>query len=99
MRLTFEDGYFVLKGATGVFSEWEKIDNLTYRTNSIKLAKRFKSLSTFRAQKIFDKAFVKFYEAPSLREFTFLDPHQIDGVRWILSRSRTYPAHAPGAGK
>ena len=29
----------------------------------------------------------------------FLDPHQIGGVQWILTRSRSYLAHAPGAGK
>lgn len=29
----------------------------------------------------------------------FLDPHQKDGVRFILTRSRSYLAHAPGAGK
>lgn len=43
---------------------------------------------------------MKFYEPPFEKNLPdFLDPHQREGVRWILSRSRSYLAHAPGAGK
>ena len=103
MRLTFEAGYFILhleKFCTlSNVAYWEKIDPRTYRTNSIKAANKFRARADEKAQRIFEKVFVKFYPEPDLSSLTFLDPHQIDGVRHILTRSRSYLAHAPGAGK
>lgn len=103
MRLTFEAGYFVLHldrfEKLPRLEHWETIDPKTYRTNSVKAAKRFKALADDKAQRIFEKIFVKFYPEPDLSGLTFLDPHQIEGVRHILTRSRSYLAHAPGAGK
>lgn len=103
MQLTFQDGHFVLH-LTGFtkpvrMEYWEKIDAATFRTTSIKAAKRFIVKADDKAQKIFNKALVKFYDSPNVSRLTFLDPHQIEGVNWILTRSRSYLAHAPGAGK
>lgn len=103
MQLTFSDGHFVLylSGFTkpARMEYWETIDPKTFRTTSIKAAKRFFTKADDKALKIFSKALVKFFEAPNVSRLTFLDPHQIEGVTWILTRSRSYLAHAPGAGK
>ena len=103
MQLSFDKGYFVLylSGFTRPvrLEYWEKIDDRTFRTTSIKAAKRFRDKSDDKAEKIFRRVFVKFYPEPNVSRLTFLDPHQVEGVKWILTRSRSYLAHAPGAGK
>ncbi len=50
------------------------------------------------AEKVLNRILVRRYPPPE-RLPTFLDPHQIEGVKFILARSRAYLAHAPGAGK
>lgn len=87
MRLTFKNEQFLL------------IDGFSERTLDFKAAAGYKAHADERAAKILDRAFVKQYPLPSAPLPLFLDAHQIDGVRWILSRSRSYLAHAPGAGK
>lgn len=74
-------------------------------TTSVPAAARFRPDADDIAEKVFNRVFVKTYLAPPralpvsfLNEFA-LDPHQVDGVNWILTRSRSYLAHAPGAGK
>jgi SWI/SNF-related matrix-associated actin-dependent regulator 1 of chromatin subfamily A len=100
MRLTFERGYFILSGVDkSAVDDWEKIDSDTFRTNSLRVAKRFRRRADKKAEAVFTKAFLQRYDVPTLPRLDFLDPHQLDGVRWILSRSRSYLAHAPGAGK
>lgn len=51
------------------------------------------------ARFVIDRTFAKFYPTPHLPPLKFLDRHQREGISWILSRSRSYLAHAPGAGK
>lgn len=65
---------------------------------NLKEAVGVRELADKRAARIIDRALVKSYPfSGSLPPF--LDAHQVDGVRWILTRSRSYLAHAPGAGK
>ena len=73
--------------------------------NSIRLIKSYKAAAGLRqyadpkAERVLQRLFVKHYPAPTSPLPSFLDAHQHDGVRWILTRSRSYLAHAPGAGK
>lgn len=103
MRLTFEQGFFTLH--LDQFEKlprlelWEQIDPKTYRTRYVKAARRFRERADDKARKIFEKVFVKFFPEPDVSRLTFLDPHQLAGVRHVLTRSRSYLAHAPGAGK
>lgn len=105
MRLSFDQGYFILDVERGIHAdkpaprEWEKIDARTFRTNDLRVAKVYRAHADLKAERIFAKVFLKRYQAPDLSRLDFLDPHQIDGVRHILTRSRSYLAHAPGAGK
>ena len=64
-----------------------------------KTAIRYQQYADSTARKVLDRILVKKYFAPNPLLPAFLDPHQKEGVRWILSRSRSYLAHAPGAGK
>lgn len=68
-------------------------------TTDLKAAVKYKQYADPKAQKIFDRILVKRYELPKLPPLSFLDLHQREGVKWILTRSRSYIAHAPGAGK
>lgn len=81
---------------------------LTYENNefthggrvvSLGEAARLRAHADRSARNVLGRAFVKRYPAPSGRLPTYLDPHQVDGVSWVLTRSRSYLAHAPGAGK
>lgn len=65
----------------------------------LKSAVRFRRFADTTALKVFDRVLVKFYDAPTLPPLPFLDAHQLEGVKWILTRSRSYLAHPPGAGK
>lgn len=70
-----------------------------YVTTDLKAAVRFRRVADIAAEKVFTRTLVKHYPLPSRRLPSFLDPHQRAGVEWILTRSRSYLAHAPGAGK
>lgn len=86
-KLTFANEKFILfkDGVKTEISDFEK-------------AVRYREYADVQAEKILDRAFVKYY--PVVYELPkFLDAHQKEGVKWILSRSRSYLAHAPGAGK
>lgn len=87
-KLTYNDGQFVLveKDTKTVFTDF-------------KAAARFRRIADKRALRILDRAFVKHFPVPSAPLPLFLDPHQKEGVLWVLTRSRSYLAHAPGAGK
>jgi len=102
MWLTWEGGKFVLENdlrlALGI-DVWEVMSDGRCATNDFKAAAKFRAFASSKAQKILNRAFVKRYPAPASPLPPFLDPHQIDGVRWVLTRSRSYLAHAPGAGK
>lgn len=102
MRLTFVNGKFVLDTPDRMFpgfGDFWKCDEDGYCTTSVPAALRFRKFADSQAKKVFNRALVKFYAYPSAELPSFLDPHQRDGVEWILTRSRSYLAHAPGAGK
>lgn len=103
LSLKFNKGYFYLHGDAKISSDdasfWEKVDQNYFRTQSLKAAAAFRHHSDGQAFRVFDRAFAKQYDLPRLPSLTFLDPHQQAGVRWILSGSRRYLAHPPGAGK
>lgn len=103
MTLSFKDGYFYLETSVRHFTarpdEWQIVEPGLYRTTNLKEAAAFRSKASKLCEKVFDRAFVKFYGTPRLPSLLFLDPHQRDGLKWVLSRSRSYLAHPPGAGK
>lgn len=101
MNLTFNSGQFFLASTSPpkLNDSWIKVDNELWVTKNLKAAAQFRRHSDDRCEKVFNRAFNKYYDAPSVPPLLFLDPHQIEGVKWILSRSRSYLAHAPGAGK
>ena len=65
----------------------------------LKAAAALREHADVTAKKVFSRALNRLYDLPALPPLSFLDPHQIEGVKWILSRKRSYLAHAPGAGK
>lgn len=103
--LTYSEGRFIFKDAS--FSDlamldrkiWRPIDVVDFATTDIRAAVQFRKRADFKAEKIFNRAFVKRYSLSETPLPDFLDDHQISGVCHILSRSRSYLAHAPGAGK
>lgn len=108
VTLTFNntDRYFYLHGERPFTDEncdtrpcWNRVDLLTLQTSNLGAAARFRPYADDIAEKVFTRAFSRELPAPPLPQLTFLDPHQKDGVKWILTRSRSYIAHAPGAGK
>lgn len=101
--LTFKFGKFVLTGNSvepeALHELWEYTGARKWVTTDLKAAAQFKRHADERAVKIFNRAFVKRYPRPTEPLPLFLDPHQVQGVEWVLTRSRSYLAHAPGAGK
>jgi len=105
MTLTFIDNSFQLQFPTqkiaeklAVSSAWA-YHGTYFKTDSFQAAAKFRRVADEAAEKILKRAFVDFYEAPLSPLPSFLDPHQVEGVNWVLTRSRSYLAHAPGAGK
>src|SRR5665213_1924623 len=104
-ELTFSvsDRYFYLRTLSGLdalpVDVWEAVDLHTLRTSNLKAAAAFRPHADETCERVFNRAFNKAYEAPRLPQLSFLDPHQREGVEWILTRARSYLAHAPGAGK
>jgi SWI/SNF-related matrix-associated actin-dependent regulator 1 of chromatin subfamily A len=102
MRLTFRNNQFVLLDApaTPAGEDWKLAGSKEYVTTNASAAVRFRRSADSIAERVFSRAFVKHYPLPTWPLPSFLDdPHQFDGVKWILTRSRSYLAHAPGAGK
>lgn len=99
--LTFKNGSFVLNSGSAKITTpgWERRDSSSFVTNSLRAAAAFKSNADEIAKKVFKRNFNLLYETPALPSLDFLDAHQIEGVKWVLSRKRSYLAHAPGAGK
>jgi SWI/SNF-related matrix-associated actin-dependent regulator 1 of chromatin subfamily A len=87
-RLTFEHGNFILQQS-----------GARRTTLDLKGALRFRRNADEKAKKVFKRSLNRMYDAPSQKLPIFLDTHQKDGVHWILTRRRSYLAHAPGAGK
>ncbi len=108
MVLSFEKGFFVLRGAQKTVSQdlennedWETVSSVKtqFKTTALKQAVRFRRYADEVALRVLDRILVKRYLIPPGRLPSFLDPHQKAGIEWILTRSRSYIAHAPGAGK
>ena len=78
---------------------WEPKGENLFQTQNLKAALEFQPFSDFKAKKVFKRTLAIKYESLELPPLTFLDAHQREGIKWILSRSRSYLAHAPGAGK
>lgn len=107
--LRFEPGRFVLTNPSlamrkelGPGSEWRCIGGAAYETKSLRAAAAFRSAADLSAQDLFNRAFQSRYPSPRLPRLAplrYLDAHQVEGVKWILERKRSYLAHAPGAGK
>ena len=87
MKLTYVNGAFILIDKDGKERKLE-----------IKSANRFRRYADKRARNVINRAFVKTYPL-TVALPDFLDPHQKEGISWVLTRSRSYLAHAPGAGK
>lgn len=105
--LTFRDGHFILRLEQGdpliakleKSHAWVTTSRTTFETEYLQAAVRFKTHADDVAKGVLDRTLARVYEVPSLPPLAFLDEHQREGVRWILSGSRKYLAHAPGAGK
>lgn len=94
------DKYFYLAAYVArPTDDWEIIDHINYRTSSLKAAAQFRQYADETCERVFTRAFNVELDAPLCRLPSFLDPHQVAGVNWILTRKRSYLAHAPGAGK
>lgn len=80
---------------------WQFVDRDFYRTASLKSASTYREFADYTCARVFDRAFnEEISNQPEVpKPIDHLDPHQRAGVRWVLSRKRSYLAHAPGAGK
>lgn len=107
--LTYKDKEFILNVDHCENSKIANTDKLIlknqtrersiYATTDIKVAAIYKRFADLSAKKILRRAFIEEYERPTSPLPSFLDAHQKDGINWVLTRSRCYIAHAPGAGK
>lgn len=91
VELKFRDGEFYLYD--NPFSQTK------FKNISFKAAVGFRRFADKVAERVIHRSLVTYYVAPSEPPPSFLDAHQVKGVNWILTRSRSYLAHAPGAGK
>ncbi len=91
MQLTFKNGEFILHD--------NPFSKIKCKTIGLKAAVGFRRYADKVAERVLNRSLVTYFVAPSAPLPAFLDPHQKDGVNWILTRSRSYLAHAPGAGK
>lgn len=106
MFLTYRTDKFILENATTRIAEklknssaWVSTSQGGFETTDFRAAAKLRRVADQRAEKILDRAFVKYFDPPAKPLPTFLDAHQKEGVLWVLTRSRSYLAHAPGAGK
>lgn len=88
MKLTFTIGQFVLEKTDG---SKENVD--------LNVAARSRAYADEVATRVLCRALSRQYELPPMPLLQDADPHQVDGIYWMLTRSRSYLAHAPGAGK
>lgn len=71
----------------------------TYATVNLRAAAVFRRRADEKVETIFKRTFQAHYDLPGLPPLPLLDPHQREGLEWVLTRKRSYLAHAPGAGK
>jgi SWI/SNF-related matrix-associated actin-dependent regulator 1 of chromatin subfamily A len=106
VTLTFRNGHFALLDSEAErpvldpsIWQYEGLGANVLITTNLKAAVALRRYADSSATKVFNKVLNQKCETPELPPLPFLDPHQIEGVKWILSRRRSYLAHAPGAGK
>jgi hypothetical protein len=108
--LSFLKGKFILSNLTmnqrklmrvpPRLTDWACAEGDTYETTNLRAAVAFRRFSCEKAERVFNRAFQSHYAFPrDCRLPHFLDPIQKTGVKWVLTRKRSYLAHAPGAGK
>lgn len=103
--LTFQSGFFILENAAELHlrlsknAHWSCRGRGTYATVNLREAAAFRRCGDAGVEKILNRAFQAHYDLPRLPLLPLLDPHQLEGLKWILHRKRSYLAHAPGAGK
>jgi len=108
-RLDIRDGKFALLDARRESEErvrgnsYWKSHSWGFSTDNLGAAAKFRGIAVPKVERIFKRIFQEWYRLP--RSFggpkanLHLDDHQVDGIDWILTRKRSYLAHAPGAGK
>lgn len=105
--LNYVNGKFILENVSNpklrlkLFQNpcWTNLGNDAYETGNLGAAVAFRRYGVDNVEKLFKQTFQTHYALPNLPPLPDLDPHQIEGLKWILSRKRSYLAHAPGAGK
>lgn len=105
-RLTFKRGKFILEEAStpklrlqlSKNDYWKSLANDGFETDSLRAAAKLRRYADEKLKKLFKRTFQE-YRDVTRPPLDHLDDHQIRGVDWILSRKRSYLAHAPGAGK
>lgn len=80
-------------------SRWKPIGDDCFETAELGAAVKYREIADARVEKIFQKSLQAHYPLPYIPPLPKLDAHQYDGIRFILSRKRSYLAHPPGAGK
>lgn len=80
---------------------WTHADSDVFTTTNLGAARGYRVSADESAERVFRRAFQSHYvKLPRLPKiFAALDRHQQAGILWILTRKRSYLAHAPGAGK
>lgn len=105
MKLSYSKNHFLLKieneeDKKTIPSSWFKIDEEIYANPHLKAATPFKRLADRKARRVLERSLFRLYPDALRRPLPpYLDPHQKAGVEFVLTRSRSYLAHAPGAGK
>lgn len=110
-RLVFNHGKFRLIETTPKIrlklsksAYWHSIGDDAYETANLGAAAAYRYAADERVEGIFRTTFQESYLPPPLSSrfpdlLDRLDPHQKEGLLWVLTRKRSYLAHAPGAGK
>lgn len=106
-KLSYRKNRFILTTEKDVYrrlltknSSWQMSPTgYEFKTRNLGAAAVFRKYATENVEKIFKRTFQEFYPHVILPMPRGLDPHQREGLEWILSRKRSYLAHAPGAGK
>lgn len=80
-------------------AHWTDVGDDSYSTKDLGAAVRYKQYADERTAKILKTVLQEHYPLPEIPSLPGLDPHQLEGLKWILTRKRSYLAHAPGAGK
>lgn len=104
--LTYQAGKFVLSQVPADLrlklsrsSYWSFTSGSACETIHLRAAVAFRRFACDDTGKILNRVLQAHYDLPTLPPLHFFDPHQIEGLKWVLARKRSYLAHAPGAGK